>query len=468
MNDKKSLEEHIRKYSNQIYPFHMPGHKQLSKYMINDIEKIDVTEVESTDNLHNPIGIIKDAQKTASNIYKTKETFFLVNGSSCGILAAISSTVKFQDHILIARNCHKSVYNGIVINRLNPIYIYPQIINEYGIFGGVLPQDVDNILKSNGKISCVVITSPTYEGFTSNIKEIADIVHKYNKILIVDEAHGAHFIFSDAFPKSALEEGADIVIQSVHKTLPSYTQTALLHVNSSRVNIDNIKEQLSIYQTSSPSYIFMSAIDNCIRNVSKKGFFDTYIKHIISVRKKLSKLCTMKLLDTELINKYGIYDIDISKLVMVIKNGKLKPYDVEKELRDNYNIQIEMSSENHIIALSSVADNNEALNYLCNSLNKIDEKNEIVNNDSIKYDIIKDIVIKYSPSIAKDNEIEKIDLNKSIGRISGQFITQYPPGIPLVVPGEELNENILIHINKMIKNNINILGIEENKIKVIK
>lgn len=467
MNNKYSLEKNIRKYTELVIPFHMPGHKQNSKYMIKHPEKIDVTEVQGTDNLHNPVSIINDAQNRAAKIYNTKNTFFLVNGSSSGLLAAIGACTEVNDHILIARNCHKSIYNALLINRLYSTYIYPQIIDKYGIFGGINPEDVDKILKKNSKIKAVVITSPTYEGFTSNIKEISDVVHKYGKILIVDEAHGAHFIFHKLFPKSALEQGADIVIQSLHKTLPSYTQTALLHVNSSRADLKRIKEQLSIYQTTSPSYIFMSSIDKCIELSSRENFFEKYINNLFRLRDKLSRLSTIKLLDEELLNNYYIQEIDFSKIVLIAE-GEYSSGEIDNILRLKYNIQVEMHGANHLIAITSVGDSKKAYSKLYKALQEIDFNNNKLMNTYFTYDIIKDNIIKYPIHTAKEKNYQRVELIDSIGEISSQFITQYPPGIPIIVPGEIITKEVVNYVTKMKENNINFIGIENNKIQVIK
>lgn len=241
----------LQKYINDnIYPFHMPGHKQGRALSIDDIMKIDITEVDGVDNLHNAKEVILESQRLTAKLFGAKETFYLVNGSSCGIIASILTVCSPNDKILVARNCHKSVYSGIIFAGGNPVYIMPEIIDDYNIAGGINVDKLKNIM--NNSIKAVLITSPTYEGFCSDIKTIADIVHSYNSILIVDEAHGAHFKFNDYFPNTALEQGADIVIQSVHKTLPSLTQTALLHIQGNRVDIYKLKQMLSMVQTSSP------------------------------------------------------------------------------------------------------------------------------------------------------------------------------------------------------------------------
>ena len=212
--------------------------------------------------------------KNASDFFETYRTWFLVNGSSCGILAAISAVTNIGDKIIIGRNCHKAVYNCAKLRNLDVEYVYPSYIAKYGINGGYNKGEIENILKKNRDVKAVVLTSPTYDGIVSDIEEIARVVHKYNTVLIVDEAHGAHFGISEKLPVPAYKLGADLVIESTHKTLPAMTQTALLHLKSDRIDAGKVQEMLSIYETSSPSYVLMCSIDKCIREIQKNGHKD--------------------------------------------------------------------------------------------------------------------------------------------------------------------------------------------------
>ena len=270
---EKILYDKLIEYSKSgTYPLHMPGHKRNTKLLQGvDPFDIDITEITDFDNLHNAEGIIKESMENAAKYYGVKKTWYLVNGSSSGILAAIHSVTDIGDKILIGRNCHKSVYNAIEARNLNAEYVYPEFIDELNMCGGYEPEKIREILCNNSDIKAVVITSPTYEGIVSDIKKIAEVVHAQGAILIVDEAHGAHFRVSDKLPRPAYECGADIVIESVHKTLPSLTQTALLHLNSDRVLEKKITKALAIYQTSSPSYLLMASIEKCIYYMSKNG-----------------------------------------------------------------------------------------------------------------------------------------------------------------------------------------------------
>ena len=265
----KELELYGKK---DYYPFHMPGHKRNAAVISTDFPfERDITEIDGFDNLHHPEGLILEAQKRAADLYGSKECFFSVNGSTAALLSAVSACVTRGGQILMARNCHKAVYHAVYLRDLKPTYVYPHLEHELGINGGITPSRVKRALEENPDIEAILITSPTYDGVVSDVAGISRIAGEYHIPLIVDEAHGAHFCFSDYFPVSAVELGADIVIQSIHKTLPSMTQTAVLHRCSDRVSSDMLKRFMGIYQSSSPSYILMASIDACMDKIEKDG-----------------------------------------------------------------------------------------------------------------------------------------------------------------------------------------------------
>ena len=285
------------------YAFHMPGHKRNVNFMEENLPfGIDITEIEGFDDLHHCEGILKDAQTRAASVYGAEETHFLVNGSTVGILSALAGCTRRGDEVLIARNCHKSVYHAVEIFGMKPVYIYPKKQeNEEAVLSGCVDAaDVEQILEQRREIRAVMIVSPSYDGVVSDIKKIAGIVHKYGIPLIVDEAHGAHFGFHDYFPENANRLGADIVIHSVHKTLPSLTQTALLHMNGSIVDRKRVERYLHILQSSSPSYVLMAGIDACIHMLEtrKDEVFGNYAENLDSLREKLRKMTHLKLCES--------------------------------------------------------------------------------------------------------------------------------------------------------------------------
>ena len=238
------LDDALKNYTREnVYPFHMPGHKRQMD-LLGDTSpySIDITEIDGFDDLHHADGILKDAQERAARIYHADETHFLINGSTVGILSAIFGVTQKGDTILVARNCHKSVYHAIDMNELNPVYLYPAFDSEAQLNTEISAEDVRTALEKNPKIRAVVIVSPTYDGVVSDVEAIAEAVHEKGIPIIVDEAHGAHFGFHPYFPENSNTKGADLVIHSLHKTLPSLTQTALLHVNGDLVDRRRVKK----------------------------------------------------------------------------------------------------------------------------------------------------------------------------------------------------------------------------------
>ena len=364
----------LRKYADSdAYPFHMPGHKRTTGWMTDPFQ-IDITEIDGFDNLHCAEGIILEAQKRAAKLYGADESFFLVNGSTAGILSAISSCVKKDGKILMARNSHKSAYHAVFLKNLDVVYLYPKTIQEYGINGGYAPEEIEKILDSDDEIEAVFLTSPTYDGIVSDIKEIARIVHSHKIPLIVDEAHGAHFGMAEGFPKSAVENGADIVIQSLHKTLPSLTQTAILHRNGNRTDRDRLMRYLQIYQTSSPSYIFMAAMDECLTQIKRNGemIFQDFRKNLLAFREDTKDLKVIHIPSEELKGKDGVFDFDPSKLILSVRESQKSGKWLMERLREEFHLELEMACGDYALAMTSVCDRKEGFQRLSDALHQID------------------------------------------------------------------------------------------------
>ena len=452
------LEEELENYFDENYlPMHMPGHKRNIKLLGEKLPyKIDITEIEGFDDLHHPEGIIKDIEEKAKKIYKSKKSFILVNGSTCGILAGIRSVVNYGDKVLVARNSHKSVYNAIELNDLTPVYILPKI-DEYGINKNVEADDIENVLEKNKDIKLVIITSPTYEGVLSDVKSIANIAHKYKVPVLVDEAHGAHLSFMENSNFEALNCGADIVIQSLHKTLPALTGTAILHIKGDLVKEEDVRRELSIFETSSPSYILMSSIDECLDLIERNGkklFLDYQenLKYFYNEAKTLKKL---KVLGNELLEK-NLYDF--GKIVVITKNTNITGKELSDILRKDYKIEVEMSSNYYIIAMTSICDSKESFERLLNALKEIDLKLEEVEDNTVSYKIQlpkKEMTINE----ALESKNFKLENYKNLeGKISKEYIFAYPPGIPIITPGEVFDKNIINIIESYIKSNIELIS----------
>ena len=460
------LEEKLEKYFNENYlPMHMPGHKRNIKLLGEELPyKIDITEIEGFDDLHHPEGIIKEIEEKAKKIYKSKKSFILVNGSTCGILAGIRSVVNYGDKVLVARNSHKSVYNAIEVNGLKPIYVLPKI-DKYGINKNVEANDIEKILKKNKDIKLVIITSPTYEGVLSDIKAIVNIAHKYKVPVLVDEAHGVHLKFMENSNFEALNCGADIVIQSLHKTLPALTGTAILHIKGDLVKEEDVRRELSIFETSSPSYILISSIEECLDLIERNGkklFLDYQenLKYFYNEAKTLKKF---KVLGNELLsnnNKKNIEEIekklyDFGKIVVITKNTNITGKELSDILRKDYKIEVEMASTYYIIAMTSICDNKESFERLLNALKEIDLKlKKVVEDNSVSYEIQ---LPKKEMTINEALNSKKFMLEnyKNLeGKISKEYIFAYPPGIPIITPGEIFDKNIINIIEKYMKANI--------------
>ena len=310
-----------------VYPFHMPGHKrQVGNPFLQEFPNpyaIDITEIDGFDNLHHAEGIIRESMDRAARRYGADRSYYLVNGSSCGILSAVCGMTQHGGKILMSRNCHKAAYHGVFLNRLRVKYIYPQIIEEFGIQGGLVPEDVEKVLKTDHDIQAVLVVSPTYDGIVSDVEKIVEICHGCGIPLIVDEAHGAHFRYHKGFPVSALDLGADVVIQSLHKTLPAFTQTSILHVKGDLVDRERLEHYLQIFQSSSPSYLFMAGMERCLKFMEEKtemtggrSRMDQFYHRLVKLRKELGAMKRLRLLEEDSKGKNGVYDLDISKVII--------------------------------------------------------------------------------------------------------------------------------------------------------
>lgn len=478
----KSLYEQLNAYGkSDYYPFHMPGHKRraVPLFLENPYE-LDITEIDGFDNLHHAEGILKEAMERAARVCQSEETHFLVNGSTCGLLTGIAACTNHGDKILVARNCHKAVYHSIFINELQPIYIYPPIHPKFELNCGISPEKIKEMLITYTEIKLVVLTSPTYEGVVSDIKEIARVVHAFGIPLMVDEAHGAHFGFHTFFPKSAITLGADIVIQSVHKTLPAFTQTALLHVNGELVNKEKIRTYLSIYQTSSPSYLLMAGIDWCMELLEKQGssLFQKYVQHLQYFYEK-SKAFSYIELFAPTVGK-EIYAFDSSKLVIGIQKGRMTGAELYHILRKKYKLQMEMAAQTYVVAMTSVFDTKEGFKRLFAALEEIDQELSLRENENSETKKsragIIESEIKYEfPSCRQQYSIyevfqkasETVSFEQSNGRISKEYLYLYPPGIPILAPGEVITLELQRKIKQYQRSGLSIQGLKDKTIETI-
>lgn len=455
------LYDKLKNYSKSgIYPFHMPGHKRTDITEEGIIPyNIDITEIHDFDNLHSPNGVIDEIQKKAAKLYSAQHAFILINGSTGGILSAIRSMTNQGDKILMARNCHKSVYNAVELLNLNADCVFPDTNSEFNILTSVSPQEIDDKLtESDNKIRLVIVTSPTYEGVVSDIKSISEICHKHGAKLLVDEAHGAHFPFSNSFPAEALTGGADAAVLSLHKTLPSLTQTALLITNDDTLS-EILAENLSVFETSSPSYILMSSIEKCLKFCeSNKNKFDEYCSNLKIIRKKLENLKNLKIYDKTDTD----FDYDIGKIVISTANANISGTKLAETLRNDYKIETEMAYSDYVIAMTSVCDTKDGLEKLSDALISIDSKlSEEADTEHIS---LKNL---YTGKNFKSYELykfhkETIPFESSEFKTSAEYIWAYPPGIPLIVPGEIISKELINYIEYLSACKVEIMSTKGN------
>ncbi len=469
MSDMPIFDRLKRHATNKAISFHMPGHKYgniIPSEFINDLIRLDITEIPGFDNLHSPEGIILDAQNLAAKAFNADKTFFLVNGSTCGIHAMIYTVCNRGDKLIVGRDCHKSVISGMSLAGVDPIFVNPEYNELFGISTDILPSKIEEVLIREHDVKGVFITCPSYYGICSDIKSIAQIAHRYNKVLLVDEAHGAHLKFSKRLPKCALDSGADLCVQSAHKTLPAFTQTSYLHIKSRHIDEEKLKYFLSVLQSSSPSYILMASLDIARHIMQSRGqkLLNALIDNVNMFKTSLSK--SYKIFDSSYL-KSG--DFDATRLTINSKDIGISGYDLENLLRLKYNIQTEMADFNNIVCLTSVANSANDFNLLLNSLNSIADQRKRQMIIPRRYDKINillncmktpESVYKMSDAMNKRNIFIRID--QAHGRVSKGLLVPYPPGIPLVCPGELLSEDVICYIKEIISLGGKIEGVIDN------
>ncbi|MCR5011649.1 MAG: aminotransferase class V-fold PLP-dependent enzyme [Lachnospiraceae bacterium] len=462
---------------NGKYPFHMPGHKRNallygrepssdSEAFFSEWYKRDITEIPGSDDLHDPSGIILDAMKRASDLYGADRSYFLINGSTSGNLVAVSAAVKPGGRILAMRSSHQSFYHAVMLRRLDVVYLDEETDEEIGAAYGIRAETVEKALDENEGIEAVFITSPTYEGFSSEIAKIADAAHKRGVPLIVDAAHGAHFGFSSYFPRNAVNEGADIAVMSLHKTLPAPTQTAILHLTGGLVPRDKVEQFLQVYQSTSPSYLLLAAIDDCIgltahisenagRAYSGAGLWERFYEN----RRKLSEFFEKNPLEN-----IGIYDYFTQKQnggltripepgkMMIVSSDRLSGRRLSDYLLKECGIVAEMSVPEYVLLIFTVMDTDEGYERLKRALIKADSDADLwqigTERSPVKCAFACDN--KAAIPIWKASEMEKrpVGYREAEGLISAEMVTVYPPGRPLFVPGEIMTADKLSYLEK--------------------
>ena len=437
---------------------HMPGHKRNPLCTMPDPYSLDVTEVPGVDDLHHPVEMIRDLMDELTKYYDSKQTYLLVNGSTCGILAAITACCYPGDKILVARNCHKSVYNAIKLLGLRPVYVVPHrlegMLGELGIAGEIEASEIRRRLKENSDIKCAMITSPTYEGIVS--------VHEKNIPLIVDEAHGAHFNWIPTFPETAVRQGADLVIESLHKTLPAFTQTAVLHQTGNRIDEERLLWALQTYQSSSPSYLLMASIAKCFEYVKTEESFSAehFVKNLNDFYKKTDSLQKLETIRCE--------KMDLSKIVISTARTELTGQQLEELLLERYGVQLEMSCGNYALGMATICDTAEHFDRFAKALCDLDRSLSYAEKGAKKtftYNIKPPEQRMFSHE-AERLPKKEILLAEAAGQTAAKDVYLYPPGVPFAVAGEIFSQEMVDVLLDGQRSGYEVRGVENGRVFV--
>lgn len=449
-----------------IISFHMPGHKKGAIYkmlgyqdILENLYKLDTTEIPGTDNLHSPEECIKESLKRASEVFKSDKTFYLVNGSTCGIEAAIMASVNPKEKIILNRDCHQSAINSCIIGDIDPIYVNPSINKNSNTLSGVSFDDVKRVIDSNLDAKAVFLTYPTYFGDVFDLKSICSYAHEKGMTVIIDEAHGAHLGLSEKLPETALSQGADIVIQSTHKTLPSFTQSSMIHIKGNRIDINKLTNMLRITESSSPSYLLMASLDIAVDIYEKNGFdlMDKLLSNINEFKSELYKLKNIKVDESK----------DYTKIFLNTKKLGITGHELESILREKYNIQVELSNYYGVLLIATIGNTKDEFLKLRNVLFEIDKiykKEDYLKNVSYPIKLPKKIL---SPREAFYMDKKNVKIENSIGKISGEYIIPYPPGVSLVSPGEEITKEVIDYIIECKSKGMNVNGVKDSELRFI-
>lgn len=464
--------------NNDTIPFHVPGHKKgqgmVSKFkdfIGTNVMAIDVTVFKQVDSLHKPTGAIKEAQILAADANHADHTFFCVHGTSGAIQAMIMSVVGEGDKILVPRNVHKSVTSGIILSGAMPVYMQPEIDSNVGVALNVTPETVRSTLEQNRDAKAVLIINPTYYGVSTDIERIAEIVHEYNIPLIVDEAHGPHLHFNDRLPISAMDAGADMCAQSTHKIIGSLTQSSMLQVRGHLVDVNRVKTVMSLLQTTSPSYILLASLDAARMQMATEGkeLLDKTIELAEYARREINQINGLFCFGREIVGREGAYDFDPTKITITCKDLGITGHELERILAEEYYIQPEMSDLYNVLCVFSIGDTKEKVDALLKALKEISKLYH--NRDGRKIEVIdipKIPLRVLSPRDAFHGGTISIPLEDSVGEISAEFLLAYPPGIPVLCPGEIITDEIIEYVEVLKKAGLYVQGTDDPEVNYIK
>ncbi|AEG61088.1 aminotransferase class I/II-fold pyridoxal phosphate-dependent enzyme [Desulforamulus ruminis] len=467
----------------QTVRFHMPGHKgcQVLKnpalaLLGENAYRTDVTNVPGMDDLHQPHGIIREAERLAAELFGAEQTYFLINGSSCGLQALIMAACNPGDKILVPRNIHRSILSGIILSGAIPVFFLPEYSREYGIPLGTSPETVDRCLAGNPDAKAVLLVYPTYQGVISDVKTIAQVVHRYNIPLLIDEAHGPHFCFHEDLPITALEAGADASVQGTHKMLASFTQASMLHVKGNRLDRQRLEASLKLLQSTSTSYLLLASLDGTRAQMSGYGreLMGSALQLSGFLRKEIKKIPDYNVLGEEMIGGPGVFGLDPTKINISLKNLRISGLWAEQWLRKHHQIQVEMSDVFNLLLLVTcgnwLSDANKMLYALRDMIQHIRLHPEVTGpyteiQDVNPFPFIPEMMVP--PREAFLASTTPLLLEEAMGSISAEVITCYPPGIPVICPGEKFSQEIIAYLSVMRTLGIHFQGCSDAGLKTV-
>lgn len=432
--------------------FDVPGHKggrgnkELKYFLGEDTLKIDVNSMKPLDNLCHPVSVIKDAQQLAAEAFGAKEAFFIVNGTTAAVQAMIMATCKAGDKVIMPRNVHRSAINALVVCGAIPVYVNPGTNKKLGIPLGMTLADVKHAMEKHPDAKAIMVNNPTYYGICSDLKQIVSLAHANGMKVLVDEAHGTHFYFGENMPISAMAAGADMAAVSMHKTGGSLTQSSLL-LCGQEVNTDYVRQIINLMQTTSGSYLLMVSLDLARKNLSLNGkeMFRKTVAFAEYAREEINKLGGYYAFSKELEDGDAVYAFDTTKLSIHTRDIGLAGIEVYDLLRDDYSIQIEFGDIGNILAIVSAGDRNLEIERLISALSEIKRLYSKDPAGMFDHEYINPQVVMPPQKAFYANKISK-EIHKSEGYICGEFVMCYPPGIPILAPGELITKEILNYI----------------------
>lgn len=456
-----------------ILHFDVPGHKKnknsfLANAMGEDIVSFDANSTKELDMLSHPVGVILEAEELLAEAYHADNAFMLVNGSTFGVQAMILSACSPKDKIIVPRNVHKSVINAIILSGATPIFIQPEIDYNYGIANGIKVETVKEVLKAHPDAKAMLVINPTYFGTASDLRKIIKICHRQNVAVLVDEAHGAHLPFHPNLPDCAMKLGADLSTASLHKTAGSLTQSSALFHNEGLIELNKVRGTINLMQTTSASYLLLASMDITRSNLAIKGkkIFSALLKKCAEAKVRLSNIDGISVIsenDIDENDEHGIYDFDDTKFVIKVNELGFSGFQVYRMLKDEYNIQMELAESYVVLGVVGIGDTDDTIDRLVSAFEDLSKrfygKNKVFKIEIANFfEKPKTIVL---PRDAYFSPKSIIKINEALGQICGESIMIYPPGIPLIIPGELITDKIISSYNYYLEQNCVVMNDDE-------